>query len=160
MFFKFFDSNAFVGCATLITAIVALFLYLAAEQRNRSNAAKIVIQEIRRAEKMIEDIKQTEVSVLGTKIIVTNSWGKNMHYFVDEFEIDELDKVSNLYAVGEYLDLILNKVFQDKAFASAENFQKIDSLPWRQQVQAIVAKYQPVYNSNIGTKFKKIADQQ
>lgn len=155
---SFLNSNFFVGLTTLLTAIVALCLYLIAEWRKKRDAAKMIIQEIRRSEQVIENLKLSEVFVLGEKIIITNSWSTNMHFFVDQLNIDELDKIYHLYAISEYLDTILGSVAHKRAFAEDEaELQKINKQHWSQQVQGIINKYQPIYNSTICAKLKKIA---
>lgn len=45
-----YQSDVFNGLATLTTALVAAFLYYWEQRKKRRDAAKIIVQEIRRAE--------------------------------------------------------------------------------------------------------------
>ena len=47
---NFLNSGFFTGLATILTAIVAIFLYYWEQRKKKRDAAKIIIQEIRRAE--------------------------------------------------------------------------------------------------------------
>lgn len=114
MSINFFKSNFFVGFATLLTAIVAITLYYWEQRKKRRDAAKIIIQEIRRAEDIINEYKEHKAYKFTKKIIAVNSWAKNIHYFVRDLAQDELDKISSLYSTGEYLDSIIAKISDHK----------------------------------------------
>ncbi|HUC88663.1 MAG TPA: hypothetical protein VMR49_01380 [Candidatus Paceibacterota bacterium] len=98
------DSNFFVALSTLIVGFGAIYIYITQRFDSKEDAAKIIIQEIRRAEDIISDYKNTGSYQFAKKIIATNSWNKNIHYFVDDLSPDELDKISDLYSNGEFLD--------------------------------------------------------
>lgn len=38
------------------------------------------------------------------------SWSKNIHFFVGDLNNDELDKISDLYSTGEYLDDLVKEI--------------------------------------------------
>ena len=99
-----------MGFVTLIAGIFTLVIYITQKIDNKRNAAKIIIQEIRRAEDLIFDYKEHGQYKFTKKIIATNSWAKNIHHFVSNLDADELDRISNLYSTGEYLDSIITKV--------------------------------------------------
>ena len=107
---NFLNSGFFTGLATILTAIVAIFLYYWEQRKKKRDAAKIIIQEIRRAEDLISEYKEHGGYKFTKKIIATNSWAKNIHYFVGDLAQDEVDKISTLYSTGEYLDTIIAKV--------------------------------------------------
>jgi len=107
---NFLETNAFNGFATLLTAIVAISLYYWEQRKKKRDAAKIIVQEIRRAEDIISEYKEHRGYKFTKKIIATNSWAKNIHHFVGDLAQDELDKISGLYSTGEYLDSIIAKV--------------------------------------------------
>ena len=121
---NFLNSNSFTGLATLLTAIVAILLYYWEQRKKKRDAAKIIVQEIRRAEDIINEYKEHGAYKFTKKIIATNSWARNVHYFVSELAQDELDRISNLYSTGEYLDSIIEKV-SDTSFENSVNlYQK------------------------------------
>lgn len=128
---NFLETNSFNGLATMFTALVAILLYYWEQRKKKRDAAKIIVQEIRRAEEIINEYKEHKAYKFTKKIIATNSWAKNLHYFVGDLAQDELDKISNLYSTGEYLDLIIAKISDHKF---DENI-KI----YKEQIQQIVS---------------------
>ena len=113
-YFDFINSNYFLAVITLLVGSVAIYLYIKQKIDNKIDAAKIILQEIRRAEEIISSYKEHGHFKFTKKIIATNSWSKNIHYFVDELSPDELDKISNLYSTGEYLDSVIKMVSDTK----------------------------------------------
>ena len=105
------NSNFFVGLVALLVGGFAIILYLIQRHQSRKDAAKIILQEIRRAEDIIYRYKEQGNFQFTKKIIANNSWGKNIHYFVKALSADELDKISNLYSTGEFLDTVISKIF-------------------------------------------------
>ncbi len=73
---NFLNSGFFTGLATILTAIVAIFLYYWEQRKKKRDAAKIIIQEIRRAEDLISEYKECGGYKFTKKIIATNSWAK------------------------------------------------------------------------------------
>ena len=128
---NFLETNAFNGFATLLTAIVAISLYYWEQRKKKRDAAKIIVQEIRRAEDIISEYKERSGYKFTKKIIATNSWAKNIHHFVGDLAQDELDKISGLYSIGEYLDSIIAKVsdqnFEDQVQSHKNEIQQIFS---------------------------------
>ena len=100
----FFNSNLPSTLATILAALAAFVVYNKQKSDTKRDAAKIILQEIRRAEDIISDYKQNGGYQFAKKIIATNSWSKNIHLFVGDLDNDELDRISNLYSTGEYLD--------------------------------------------------------
>jgi hypothetical protein len=142
---NFLETNSFNGLATMFTALVAILLYYWEQRKKKRDAAKIIVQEIRRAEDIINEYKEHKAYKFTKKIIATNSWAKNLHYFVGDLAQDELDKISNLYSTGEYLDLIIAKISDHKF---DENI-KI----YKEQIQQIVTglnQSTPVQQSTSG----------
>jgi len=128
----FFNSNFFVGLITLFVGGFAIYLYFRKNSDTKQNAAKIILQEIRRAEDIINDYKEHGQYRFTKKIIATNSWAKNIHHFVGDLDQDELDKISNLYSTGEYLDSIITKVsdtmFETNVKSFEENIKKVSNI--------------------------------
>lgn len=129
---SFLNSNFFVGFTTFIVGGFAIYLYKRKNADSKRDAAKIILQEIRRAEDIINDYKEHGQYKFTKKIIATNSWAKNIHHFVGDLDQDELDKISNLYSTGEYLDSIITKVSDVKFEAGVkvleENIERISSI--------------------------------
>lgn len=107
---SFLNSNLSSTLATILAAFVAFLVYRKQKKDTKRDAAKIILQEIKRAEDIISDYKQNGGYQFAKKIIATNSWSKNLHLFVGDLDNDELDKISNLYSTGEYLDTLIKEI--------------------------------------------------
>lgn len=107
---SFLNSNLPSTLATILAAFVAFLVYRKQKSDAKRDAAKIILQEIRRAEDIISDYKQSGGYQFAKKIIATNSWSKNIHLFVGDLDNDELDRISNLYSTGEYLDTLIKEI--------------------------------------------------
>jgi len=181
----FLNNN--LGLVTLIVGAFVYIVYLKQKQDNKRDAAKIILQEIRRAEDIISDYKENGQYKFTKKIIATNSWAKNIHHFVGNLDADELDKISNLYSTGEYLDLIITKVSDfsfDESVKSFQNIFKPNPIsvptptqtsvvniapqqvvitqivpPWKNLLDQITFKHEMTYHSTIVEKLKRIAKQ-
>jgi len=115
-------SGIFSGVATILTAIVAVFLVAWDRRQKKSDAAKIVLQEIRRAEDIMTDYIHHGEYKFTRKIIATNSWAQNIHYFVNDLDQDELDRISTLYSTGQYLDAVITDIATYKLQSIFEDF--------------------------------------
>lgn len=104
------QSNFFLALTTFFVGGFAIYLYIKQKEDTKRDAAKIILQEIRRAEDIISDYKQSGGYQFAKKIIATNSWNKNIHFFVGDLDNDELDRISNLYSTGEYLDTLIKQI--------------------------------------------------
>lgn len=105
---EFLNNN--IGLITLISGVIVWIVYSRTKRDAKRDAAKIIIQEIRRAEEVIREYEDNRQYKFTRKIIAVNSWAKNIHFFVGVLDSDEIDKISNLYSIGEYLDSIIKKV--------------------------------------------------
>lgn len=158
----FLNSNVFTGIATILTALVAILLYYWEQRKKKRDAAKIIVQEIRRAEDLINEYKEHGAYKFTKKIIATNSWAKNIHYFVGDLAQDELDKISNLYSTGEYLDSIIAKVsdtnFQNNVNLHNKNVQQaITELQTNiQNEQSTSVNFQPENKMSESKQVKKL----
>lgn len=147
--------------------------------------ANTILQEIRRSEFILNSYKENGSFHFTRKIIATNTWAKNIGYFVNDLEKDELDKISDLYSTGEYLDEIISKIssfkfdqmtaplkgqWQENQIVNPtlitggqqipqENRVVVPvavSPPWNELFNEIISKWQPIYHSSIGEKLRKI----
>lgn len=85
----------------LLTAISAFGVYFWTKFDTKRNAARIILMEIRRAERVIFQIKKTEQIDELSPILPTNNWKKYNHLFVKNFDQDELELINNFYAKAE-----------------------------------------------------------
>lgn len=82
---------------TLLSVFVAVGLYLWKVNQDKRNAARILLMEIRNAEKTITDIKNFGTVAPTTFLMPTASWAKSQHYFIEDFNIDELNLFNDFY---------------------------------------------------------------
>lgn len=92
-----FFQNIFNGLATLITGLVAWFIYLYNKRDRKIEAANILLNEIYVAEREIDNIKQSKTISDYTFILPSNHWGDFQHLFVKNFDSDELRRISDFF---------------------------------------------------------------
>ncbi len=176
----FAKSNFFFASITFITGGLAFYIYTQQRFDNKRDAARLILQEIRRAESIIRIYKEQGAYQFAKKIIATNSWNKNIHYFVGDLDNDELDKISDLYSTGEYLDGLIkdisNLTFQGEISSSIQKniiqesgvtitgqnptnkvMQFIMPAPWKGRLDLISQRVETIYHSTILSELKKIA---
>jgi|SRR3989344_5627237 len=130
------NSNLLSTLATILAAFVAFLVYRNQKADAKKDAAKIILQEIRRAEDIINDYKEHGQYKFTKRIIATNSWAKNVNHFVGDLDQDELDRISNLYSTGEYLDKVIEKISDYNFAKNLKNFEKgVMELQQRLQTQ-------------------------
>ena len=84
------ESNFFTGVVTLVVGFFAIFVYYRQKNDQKRDAAKLVLQEIRYAEQTIRIAKEHNYDYyLANKLLPTNSWHKNIHFFVHELKETE-----------------------------------------------------------------------
>lgn len=122
--FDFISANVYATLVAYAVGTYALYLYIRQKEDAKRDAAKIILQEIRRAEDIISDYKEHGQYKFTKKIVATNSWAKNIHHFVGDLDPDELDKISDLYSMGEYLDSIITKISDEKFETGIKMFEE------------------------------------
>lgn len=111
----FLDSNFFTGTVTLIAGLVVVFLYLRQKYDGQRDAAKLILQEIRYAEQTIRIAKEHNYDYyLANKLLPTNSWHKNIHYFVHDLKETDIDLISRFYSHSSYIDVLIEKISDKK----------------------------------------------
>lgn len=155
------ESNYLTSLITLIVGGFALYLYVIQKKDSKKDAAKIILQEIRRAEDIISEYKEHKQYKFTKKIIATNSWAKNIHYFVGDLDQDELDRISNLYSTGEYLDSIITKIsdykFDEKIREYDNNFRMPENMAPTMISQQLIT---PTHNLPIENQPQNLAENQ
>lgn len=182
-------SNVLMAFVTFLVGILVVYLYIKQKEDTKRDSARIILQEIRRAEDIVGDYKQSGGYQFAKKIIATNSWNKNIHLFVGDLENDELDKISDLYSTGEYLDGLIKEISDitlkddieiDKKLLEMQlKYQKLPTIEgstypfaqisepvnitvsgirpvWKNRLDTISFRLNPIYDSTIGWKLKKI----
>ena len=155
----FLNANLPSTLATILAAFVAFLVYRKQKSDNKRDAAKIILQEIRRAEDIISDYKQNGGYQFAKKIIATNSWSKNLHLFVGDLDNDELDRISNLYSTGEYLDALIKDISDytfNKEMNASVSSPVVPILPAPQDNQEQSRTVDPNMSQGISKKIRLI----
>ena len=112
---NFLDSNFFTGLITLLVGFSAIILYFRQKNDQKRDAAKLILQEIRYAEQTIRIAKEHGYNYyLANKLLPTNSWHKNINFFVHELKETDIDLISRFYSHSSYIDILIMKISDKK----------------------------------------------
>jgi hypothetical protein len=89
--------NFFTAFGTLLSVAVAVFLYRLKTQHNKRDAARVLLMEIRSAEKTINEIKNSSSVLIDSSVMPVSSWHKFQHLFVSDLDTDELNSLNDFY---------------------------------------------------------------
>ncbi len=104
---NFLNSNLFVGLATIITGAVAIGIYFIQKRYSKTQAARVLLTEIRTAEERIEQIRDKIISGATMDlppVFPTKSWKIYSHLFISDFDQDELELINSFYNYGEIVE--------------------------------------------------------
>lgn len=93
----YFFQYIFSGLATLVTGVVAWFVYLYSKRDKKIEIATIILNDIFLAEREINNIKKNKVINDYSFILPSNHWNESQHLFVKDFDSDELNKISEFF---------------------------------------------------------------
>ncbi|HEY4504312.1 MAG TPA: hypothetical protein VJI73_00900 [Candidatus Paceibacterota bacterium] len=111
---SFLDSNFFIALTTSFVGSLAIYLYYRQKREYKRDAALLILQEIRYAEQQIRGSRaysqNAENYPLSSKLLPTNSWYKNIHLFMGDFEQSQVDCISRFYSQVEYVDRVIEGI--------------------------------------------------
>jgi hypothetical protein len=127
-FTNFVNSNAFVGLVTLAVGSVAFIIYGFGKRDKKRDAAKVLLLEVRSAQRRLKKIKKDlqENNKLSSDSMVmpSNSWVTNRHMFINDFDAEEWDEISEFYDNCNIIDKLIeyqNSFFWNDVEAIREN---------------------------------------
>jgi hypothetical protein len=98
---NFLYSNLFVGLATFVVGLVALFVYQKQKSDQKKDAANIILLEIKNAETKLTQARETSMrdSVLPETVFAmrTSSWERYSYLFVRDFTDKEWELINAFY---------------------------------------------------------------
>ena len=108
--------NNFTGFITLLVGGVAIYLYLKQRADRKRDAARLILQEIRYAEDKIRKYRATRPPQyrLHDRLLPTNSWTDNINLFIKDLKETEIDLISDFYAKASYIDIVIQKISDQK----------------------------------------------
>lgn len=82
---------------TLITGLLAWLIYLYKKRAEKKEIVTILLNEIRTAEKEISKLQKSNLVTDYTFILPSNHWNNSQHLFTNNFDSDEMDKISEFF---------------------------------------------------------------
>lgn len=180
---SFFNSQFFVALVTLVVGLFAILLYLRQKRDRKSDAASLILQEIRYAEAMVRVTRDHRGQFkVYDRLLPTNSWNNNIHLFLG-LEETELDLISRFYSKVAYIDILLGKISDFKNQSRQNPMQQVvitqpqiiqpqpminpqlqnqiqifDPMETTQVIlEEVCGSLEPVYNTPTGEKLKRLA---
>jgi len=114
---------SFLGAlATVLSVAAVLVVYWLRQRKDKMDAARILLMEISSAEKTITDLKNSRL-IIGTSFVMsTSSWQKFQHFFIADFDNDELVLLNDFYNLTTLAQTEINRI---KNFLPISNEEKI-----------------------------------
>ena len=126
----FLNNN--LGFVTILGALFVILVYFRQQMDHKIEVAKIILQEIRYAEKQIKIARERNNSFLLTNTLLpTNNWYKNISLFVNDLEQADIDAISDFYSKVSFLDKIINYITDFKVNRIIPSLEKqmADTVP-------------------------------
>lgn len=104
----FLNNN--LGVVTFFVGSLAIYLYIKQKKDHKREAANLILQEIRYAEKQIVKYREFGKYKLSDRLLPTNSWSMNIHLFIKDLKETDIDLVNNFYARSASIDTMIKKI--------------------------------------------------
>lgn len=109
----FLNNN--LGIITLFVGSFVVGLYIRQKKDYKREIAKLILQEIRYAERQIKIARERgNVFLLSNTLLPTNSWYSNVHLFVSDLEETDRDSISDFYSKTAFLDKVITEITEYK----------------------------------------------
>ena len=122
----FFNSNLFQSLVILVTATFIFAVYFISKKNEKREAAIILLDEIRSAEKAIDEIRRNRIISELNVIMPANSWVKYKHLFAKELSQDEFALITQFYNSCEHAEKyrrIIYDILNDSVLEKAKYVQ-------------------------------------
>jgi hypothetical protein len=106
------NSNLLQTVIIFLTGSIALIIYFANKISEKKDAARIILNEIRLAEKAIIEIKNNKAITELSIILPNNTWQFKKHFFLKDLDQDELNLINDFYYKCTYAEQYRN-IFYD-----------------------------------------------
>ncbi len=108
---------------TLLSVAIAILLYWWKVRVDKRNAARILLMEIRNAERTLKVIKESGTVAETTFVMPVSSWKKLQHYFVKDFDSDELDDLNHFYNLCSLIQKEVNRMKDQLPISNEEKIK-------------------------------------
>lgn len=102
--------NNNIGVVTFLVGSIAIYLYIRQKKDHEIEAAHLILQEIRYAEKQMRKYKEFVQYKLSDRLLPTNSWNENINLFVKDLKETDIDLINDFYAKSTYIDIMIRKI--------------------------------------------------
>jgi hypothetical protein len=146
-FLNFLLIQNFSGFATLLTGTVAWIVYSLQKRDRKISSARIVLSEIRLAEKRIDEISDLleRIQKNFPSVLPINSWEKYSYLFASDFDQDQIEELNEFY---NNCTIIENAVKQDDRY-SWLNADAISQTAQTKYIELIVASLNEDFTINL-----------
>lgn len=100
----FLKSTVLTNSIQLVAASAAFIIYLLKKREEKQNAARIIVIELRNAERKVQEVSQVGVHRETKPILPINSWKDYKHMFAKNLDTDEFEFVNDFYARCQRLE--------------------------------------------------------
>jgi hypothetical protein len=121
MWWHYFFKNIFSGLATLLSVAAILLVYWFKKRNEKIDGARVLLMEIRNAEKTISEIKNTQAVSEASFVLPVASWQKLQHFFIKDLDNDELTLLNDFYNL---CSLAQKEIDRMKGFLPTSNEEK------------------------------------
>lgn len=97
-----FLQNIIIFTIGILTLYIYLFIYLKGKQDNKESIARILISEIRLAEKTLNEINTYGAVTELSQVLPNNSRGKHAHLFMKDFDSDSITILNTFFNTCEH----------------------------------------------------------
>lgn len=124
--YNFLDSNLFQTVIIFTTGLIALIIYLLKKYNEKKDAARIIINEIRQAERAIQEIKNNKFITELSIILPNDTWQYKKHLFLNDLDGDELILLDTFYFKCSYAEQYKKMIYdiRNKAIYTKSNYMQ------------------------------------
>ena len=111
-FLNAYQSSALIGLSIILCTLYIVNFYKNLLRSKRREAARVLLAEIRFAEKSLEELAHKLTNyVYGEypSVLPHNGWNKSKSLFASDFDQDELDMMQTFYATCEDIEEFIQK---------------------------------------------------
>ena len=120
----FLNSGIFQTAIIFLTGFVALFIYKWNKYTEKKDAARIIINEVRAAEKTIQEIiNNKHISELSI-ILPNNAWQCKKHLFLNKLDEDDFNLINDFYNKCSFAEQYIKMIFniENEAIFEKSNY--------------------------------------
>ncbi len=153
---------------TGLVGFLAVFIYYLGRKDSKKDAAKLILQEMRYADQKVRNYRTYSSYNFAEKILPTNSWHKNINFFIRDLTESELDIISKFFSSASYLDEVIKSISDMKNKEWTQPSMPLVtpitmstgvlSAPEKELIDAISKDIESIYNTPAADKLRRISE--